>query len=229
MDSTSQFRAEMPFAFSKDPDSDYYKAVMETYERVNQSTPEDIGVAVYWDCNPGPTLVNGHIMQVNKQNTPGGHWIGINKIACTERKLSLVESCHAYALLATAIADGFIAAWDTKYHHEFVRPETFINQYIDPDWKPKLESPLFPEFSSAHSLISAVAATILTDLHGDNFSFYDDTNTYFNLPAKKFNNFWEAAEQAAFSRLLGGIHYKAGCESGLEQGRALGAFVLARL
>lgn len=224
MDSASQFRLELPIAYDERPGSPFYKAAEEVYQIVNAANEEDIAVAVYWDCNPGPTLVDGHLMKVRKQNTPGGHWIGIHSIVNKKAELPLTATAFQYAKLSAGIADGFIAAWDTKYAHHLLRPETYINRHIDPDWLPKLESPLFPEFSSAHSLISAVAASILEEEYGE-VPFYDDSNVMFGLPPKSFDTFWEAAEEAAQSRLLGGIHYTFGCEMGFEQGKKLGRLV----
>lgn len=225
MDSTSQFRRPLEMTFSEQKSSPFYQAALEIKQIVERSDSQDIATAVYWDCNPGPLMVNGHVMQMRKQNTPGGHWMGINQIVCQQRELSLLESTAVYAKLAVGIADGFMAAWDTKFAFDLIRPETYINRYIDPNWRPKLESPLFPEYSSAHSLISGVAATILSEAHGEQMRFTDTTNVYFGLPSRSFHTFWEAAEEAANSRILGGIHYQFGCDAGLEQGRKLGAFV----
>ena len=224
MDSASQFRAALPIPFNTQPSSDFYKAAEEVYQIVNEANEDDIAIAVYWDCNPGPTMVAGHEMKVRKQNTPGGHWIGIHSIVSQKTNSPLAEASRHYAKLSAGMADGFITAWDTKYAHNLLRPETFINRYIDPDWLPKLESPQFPEFTSAHSLISAVAASILEEAYGT-VSFYDDTNVMFGLPPKSFDNFWEAAEEAAQSRLLGGIHYTFACDIGFEQGKSLGILV----
>jgi hypothetical protein len=228
MDSASQFRVEPPIEYDKKPGSPFYQAAEEVYQIVKAAKEEDIAVAVYWDCNPGPTMVEGHVMKVRKQNTPGGHWIGIHSIVNKKSDKTLAETCLQYAKLSTGIADGFIAAWDTKYTHHLLRPETFINRHIDPDWLPKLESPLFPEFTSAHSLISAVAASVLEEGYGE-VGFYDDTNVMFGLPPKSFNNFWEAAEEAAQSRLLGGIHYTFACDMGFEQGKKLGLLMNSKI
>ena len=225
MDSSSQFRLEMPVEFSTKKNSDFYKATMEVYEMVKQSDDAAIKVAEYWDCNPGPTMVEGHVMKVRKQNTPGGHWMGIHSIFAREQKRSLPQSTYTSAILMSGIADAFIAAWETKFHYQLLRPETYIARHIDSDWTPKLESPLFPEFASAHSAVSGVAASILTAAYGDQ-SFYDDTNIGFGLPAKKFDNAWQAAEEAAKSRLLGGIHYRFGCDAGLQQGKAIGSYLV---
>lgn len=227
MESSSQFRLELPIKFSTKKNSDFYKATMEVYEMMKKSNEETMDVALYWDCNPGPVMTEGHVMKVRKQNTPGGHWMGIHGIIAKSYNQSLLAATQTSAQLMAGVADAFIAAWDTKFHYHLLRPETFINRHIDSDWKPKLESPLFPEFASAHSSVSGVAASILTATYGEQ-SFYDDTNTSFNLPAKKFDNVWQAAEEAANSRLLGGIHYRFGCKAGLDQGKELGDYLVKK-
>ncbi len=107
--------------------------------------------------------------------------------------------------------------------------ETVINQYIDEDWMPILQTPPFPEYTSGHSVISAAAATALTSIFGEHFSFEDTTELEFGLPSRSFNSFYEASEEAAISRLYGGIHYMPACINGIAQGKALGAFVVSNI
>ena len=70
-----------------------------------------------------------------------------------------------------------------------IRPETYIDKYIDESWRPLLQTPPFPEYTSGHSVISTASAVVLTKIFGDNFSFTDNTETEFNLPARHFNSF----------------------------------------
>ncbi|MBT8179062.1 MAG: phosphatase PAP2 family protein, partial [Eudoraea sp.] len=89
--------------------------------------------------------------------------------------------------------------------------------------------PPFPEYTSGHSVVSGAAAIALTDIFGDNFAFDDDTEIRFGLPVRSFNSFNEAADEAAISRMYGGIHYRTAVEIGVKQGRDLGKFVLKNL
>jgi hypothetical protein len=122
--------------------------------------------------------------------------------------------------------DAFISCWQEKYKSNRIRPETVINRLIDPDWRPVLQTPPFPEYTSGHSAVSASAAVVLTHFFGDNFSFVDDTELYFGLPERRFNSFYEASEEAAISRLYGGIHYRDACEEGVIQGKKVGNYVV---
>ena len=165
-------------------------------------------------------------MHATKKITPGGHWIGITSIACRKQKSSMMESATAYAMTSLALADAFISCWDEKYRSNLIRPETVINEYIDEEWLPLLQTPPFPEYTSGHSVISGASAIVLTSLFGDDFEFDDDTEVEYGLPVRSFKSFIHASEEAAISRLYGGIHYMPAIDNGVTQGRALGRYIV---
>lgn len=229
IDSADQFTPEVPTAFSMDKDSKFYQELMEVYDVVNNLNEEQKEIASFWDCNPYVMNVTGHVMHASKKITPGGHWIGITKIACEKADADLAQTLQAYALTSLALADGFISCWDEKYRSNLIRPETVINDHIDKDWLPTLQTPPFPEYTSGHSVISTAAATALTSIFGDNFAFRDDTEVEYGLPARSFPSFLAASQEAAISRLYGGIHYRPAIDNGVVQGRRLGEFVVAQI
>jgi hypothetical protein len=140
-----------------------------------------------------------------------------------------MRSAETYAWVSVSLADGFISCWDEKYRSKLIRPETVINQHIDEKWEPLLQTPPFPEYPSGHSVISSSAAVALTHLYGENFAFVDSTEVEYGLTARKFNSFIEASEEAAISRLYGGIHYRSAIENGVDQGRKVGTHIVSRL
>ncbi|MGB5928205.1 MAG: vanadium-dependent haloperoxidase, partial [Cyclobacteriaceae bacterium] len=206
LDSAGQFKPDPPTDFSLDKGAPFYKEIMQVYETGRDLTEEQKEIASFWDCNPYVMNVRGHVMFATKKITPGGHWMGITKIACQKDDASLMRSAEAYALTSVALADGFISCWDEKYRSNLIRPETVINRHIDEDWTPLLQTPPFPEYPSGHSVISTAAAEMLTSLFGENFDFTDSTEADFGLPARDFTSFRQASEEAAMSRLYGGIH-----------------------
>ena len=234
MDSSSQFQPIPPPKFSMEKGSKFHDELMEVYEIKNKMNldgdeSEELQIAQFWDCNPYVSVTRGHLMFATKKITPGGHWMGITKIASKKSEADFEESVYAYTKTSLAIADGFISCWDEKYRSNLVRPETLINKYIDENWKPVLQTPPFPEYSSGHSVISGAAANALTDVFGDNFSFSDDTEVLYGLPVREYESFNQAAQEAAISRMYGGIHYRAAVEVGIDQGMKLGAFVVKNL
>lgn len=234
IDSAQQFKPAPPPPFSMDEGSDFYKELKEVYD-VGQKIAEtgdeseEIEIAKFWDCNPYVSVTRGHLMFATKKITPGAHWIGIAKIACRKTDSDFDKTVFAYTKTSLAIADAFISCWDEKYRSNLIRPETLINQHIDDNWKPVLQTPPFPEYTSGHSVVSGAASTALTSIFGDNFAFDDDTETAFGLPIRSFTSFNQAADEAAISRMYGGIHYRVAIEVGLQQGRSLGSFIVNNL
>ena len=141
----------------------------------------------------------------------------------------MVATAEAYALVSVGLFDGFISCWDEKYRSNLVRPETYINQHIDQNWKPGLQTPPFPEYTSGHSVISSASQVILTHMFGDNFAFDDSTEVDYGLPVRSFKSFKEAAAEAAVSRNYGGIHYMPAIENGVVQGTNIGQFILSKV
>lgn len=234
IDSSNQFKPTPPPEFSMEPESEFYKELKEVYDISNEITAkgddsEEVAIAKFWDCNPYVSVTRGHLMFATKKITPGAHWIGITKIAAQKTNANVMETVHAYTKTSIAIADAFISCWDEKYRSNLIRPETLINQHIDDSWQPVLQTPPFPEYTSGHSVVSGAAATALTSIFGDNFAFDDDTEVPYGLPIRSFESFNKAADEAAISRMYGGIHYRAAVEVGVKQGRDLGAFVVANL
>jgi len=229
LDSATQYIPVRPTKFSMKEESDFYKEAVEVYEIGKNLTDEEEEIAKFWDCNPYVAHLQGHLMFATKKITPGGHWIGITAIASRKAKADFMQTVEAYAVTSVALFDAFISCWDEKYRSNLIRPETVINQHIDPDWAPTLQTPPFPEYTSGHSVISAAASIALTDLYGDNFQFTDTTEVEYGLPPRSFNSFIEASEEAAMSRLYGGIHYRPACEIGVEQGRKVGRFIVKNL
>ncbi len=229
IDSANQFVPERPTPFDMAKGSPFYKEVMEVYEVGNSLTEEQKEIASFWDCNPFVMNVTGHVMAATKKITPGGHWIGIVKIACQKEATDPMKTAAAYALTSVALSDGFISCWDEKFRSNLIRPETLINKHIDEEWLPLLQTPPFPEYTSGHSVISNAAAVALTSLFGDDFAFDDDTEVKYGLTVRSFTSFIDASEEAAISRMYGGIHYMPAIANGVTQGKALGKYVIEKL
>ncbi|MCX2740056.1 vanadium-dependent haloperoxidase [Pontibacter anaerobius] len=229
IDSCSQFAPVRPAVFSTDKDSDFYKEMMTVYETTVKLTEEQKQIASFWDCNPFVMHTTGHVMYATKKITPGGHWLGITGIATRKAKADMMETLEAYTRVSVSLADGFISCWDEKYRSDQIRPETVINTLVDDKWVPLLQTPPFPEYPSGHSVISNAAAVVLTDLYGPSFQYEDSTEVAYGLPVRSFNSFEEAAEEAAISRLYGGIHFMPAIINGAEEGRQVGKYVVTNL
>jgi hypothetical protein len=229
MDSCNQFLCKPPVAFSKDSTSEFYRLAKEVYDISLHPEAEQLSMAAFWDCNPFVIATSGHMSIGFKKISPGGHWMNIAAIAAQKARLSFAGTITVQMLVGVTIMDAFISCWDEKYRSNRIRPETYINRYINMKWQPLLQTPPFPEYTSGHSVVSTATAEVLTYLLGDKFLFTDNSEELFELPARSFSSFRNAASEAAISRLYGGIHYRDAIENGQQQGREVGAFIVGRL
>jgi hypothetical protein len=115
--------------------------------------------------------------------------------------------------------DAFIACWDEKYRSNFIRPETVINKFIDPDWQPYIQTPPFPSYIGGHSTISAAAAEVMTQFYGER-SFTDTSLLEFGIANSEIKSFRDVALEASRSRRYGGIHYRFDCVEGAKTGKS---------
>ena len=203
--------------------------LQEVYQIGKSLNEEQKLIANFWDCNPFKVEFAGHMSIGVKKISPGGHWIGITGIAAEKAKLSFAETAYIHALVGMSLHDAFVSCWKAKYETNRIRPETVINQKVDNSWKPLLQTPPFPEYTSGHSVISSASAEILTAYFGDNFSFLDTSEVYFGLPERQFSSFYQAADEASISRLYGGIHFRDGIENGIAQGKKIGRHILDKI
>ena len=222
LDSAAQYKPVPPPPYDLNKNSQYYKELMETYTTSKQLTLSQDTIAHYWDDNPFVTEHEGHLMFATKKTTPGGHWMGIISILCRQTNADDLKTAKIYALTSCAIFDGFISCWDEKYRSRMVRPITVIRENIEPTWNSFLQTPPFPEYTSGHSVITGAAATVLTNLVGENISFHDTTEMEYLGLERSFTSIIQAANEAGISRLYGGIHYRSAIEEGRKQGQQVG-------
>ncbi len=229
LDSAAQFKAGPPPLFSSDPSSEFYKVAKDVYDAKQNMTDEQRDIAMFWDCNPYKMNVKGHVMFAEKKITPGGHWMSIASIASKASGRDWKGTVEAYVLTAISLNEAFISCWDEKYRSKLIRPETYINQYIDEEWVPLLQTPPFPEHTSGHSVASTAAAYTLTQLFGDEIHIVDSSEVAYGLPIREFDGFTQMAQEAAISRFYGGIHYMPAITEGSAQGRQVGELIWKKI
>jgi hypothetical protein len=204
--------------FNTEPGSEYYKQFIEVYEKEKVLTQAEKETAIWWSDDPDVTF------------TPPGHSYYFGTIAIRKTKPNLVKCAETYARIGMSVADAFRNCWKWKYEFFTERANTYVPQHIDQRWESFWPDPPFPAFPSGHAIQAAAAATVLTDLYGDSFSFTDSAhvgrpkdeirNTEFK--ARNFSSFWQAAEETAMSRFYGGIHTPQDNARGLEKGKIVG-------
>jgi hypothetical protein len=166
-------------------------------------------------------------------------WNRIARIVATHARTDMWASARLFGLLNMAMADGYVATFDTKYSYNFWRPVTAIQAadtdgnpatIADPTWTPLRTTPPIPEYDSGHSVEGAVAAEVMRDFFGtDRMSFSTcsltlDTGQTCADPTptlRSFRRFSEAEAENGESRILVGYHFRRAVEMGLVHGRAI--------
>jgi hypothetical protein len=177
----------------------FLRDLRELVELQKDLTPEQLRIARLWVDGSGSV-------------TPPGHWNRIAQELVRKHRLGEAEATRLFAMLNIALADTFITVWHTKYYYWTARPVTMAKVVLGVDLTSAILTPPFPSYVSGHAAFSGAAARIL----GSQFPM--------EQPALD-----GLAEEAAMSRLYGGIHYRHDNEDGLMLGRAVADIVLARM
>jgi hypothetical protein len=159
------------------------------------------------------------------ESSPQG-WNRIARTVAEKRGLGLWENARLLALVNLAMADGFIAGFEAKYHYNYWRPATAIRAGGNADWLNYLDTPPVPDYPSTHTVLGAAAAAVLARFFETDFVTFTATSgaPYPGL-TRHFWSFSEAALENGASRILAGIHFRTAVRAGYEQGDAVGAWV----
>jgi hypothetical protein len=211
MSSSSQFRPPGPPSLDSQQYAADYEEVKELGAAVGSTRTEDqTEIALFWADGAGT-------------ETPPGHWNSIAQIIAAMRDTTLEENARLFALLNIAMADAAICSWDAKYTYHFWRPVTAI-AFAEPqlNWMSFIVTPPFPDYVSGHSTFSGAAATVLPLFFGTEDLPFTTGSDFLPGVFRSFATCQDAAEEAAVSRLYGGIHFRSANEDGLQAGISIG-------
>jgi membrane-associated phospholipid phosphatase len=211
MSSSSQFRPPGPPALDSQQYAADYEEVKQLGAAVGSTRTEDqTEIALFWADGAGT-------------ETPPGHWNSIAQIIGAARGTTLEENARLFALLNIAMADAAVCSWDAKYTYHFWRPVTAI-AFAEPllDWMSFIVTPPFPDYTSGHSTFSAAAATVLPLFFETEDLPFTTGSDFLPGVLRSFSTCMDAAEEAAASRIYGGIHFRSASEDGLQAGSSIG-------
>jgi hypothetical protein len=210
MSSSSQFRPPGPPSLDSQQYAADYEEVKQLGAAVGSTRTEDqTEIALFWADGAGT-------------ETPPGHWNSIAQIIGAARGTTLEENARLFALLNIAMADAAICSWDAKYTYHFWRPVTAI-AFAEPqlNWMSFIVTPPFPDYTSGHSTFTA-AATVLPLFFGTEDLPFTTGSDFLPGVFRSFSTCLDAAEEAALSRIYGGIHFRSASEDGLQAGVSIG-------
>ncbi len=187
-----------------------FSQALEVYSVGKNITEEQKEIAFFWADDAGKTF------------TPPGHGVSIALQLIKKENFDLEKTAETLCRIGIAVNDAFISCWKCKFKYNILRPTSFIQTTIDPNWKSLLDNPPFPEYTSGHGTVSGAIAIVLSDMFGYNYHFTDYSHQSRGLKPRSFDSFFEFAQEAALSRLYGGIHYRMSNEEGLKNGKRIG-------
>lgn len=203
-----------PMPFSIEQNSAFFAQAMEVYITSKPMTKEKEWIAEFWsDDYP------------NISFCAASRWISIAHQALDNQNADIKIALETYLKLGLALNDVAVKVWSEKYHFSVQRPDTYIQKYIDPSWKPLHDTPPFPSYPSGHSAFGSAASIVLSEMLGQNISFTDRSHedcTVFNGKPRFYENFKDMASENALSRLYMGVHYRMDCEEGIRLGNLIG-------
>lgn len=191
-------------------------------------TADQTEIAVFWAYDRADTFrPYGQLNQIAEE------------IAIREGN-SILDNARLFAALNVAMADAAIVAWEAKYKYMQPRPDDVIAGGIaandgiastvgDPNWRPLLDTPPFPDYISGHSIFGGAWAGVMSYFFGEDYNF---TAVSQELPGvrRSFDSFYNAAYEDAISRIYGGVHTReATIVDSLPTGLNLGQYVAENL
>ena len=167
-------------------------------------------------------------------------WNRITRIVSASHDHDLAQSARLFALVNIAMADSYIAGWDSKLYYDFWRPITAIRAgdtdgnpatEADPTWEPLMITPPIQDYPSTHSVLGDAAAELLGSILGDETAFAttSSTATHPDVEVRSFSSFTQAADENGDSRVQVGIHFRSAVEAGQRLGREIGRHVYQNL
>ncbi|MBK7525181.1 MAG: vanadium-dependent haloperoxidase [Saprospiraceae bacterium] len=210
-----------PITHSDDPQSELYVQALEVVETVKNQNLVNIGV--FWsDDLLGLTF------------SPPIRFLAIANQIYAHEEVSLEKAIVSNAKLGITLNDIAVGCWNSKYHYNVERPETYIRRNINPEWQTKLNDPIsgvkgitpaFPAYPSGHSTFGAGGAEVLASEFGYSYAMTDrchENRTEFYGTPKAFTSLRAMAEENAFSRIYLGVHFRMDCDEGLRYGTEIG-------
>ncbi len=204
------------FPFDTVPETEMYNEALSVLENSKKEDTEYEIIAEYWNDAAGYS------------GTPSGHFFTIAQHVATQQNITLDKALELYVKLGVAVNEAFISSFGLKYKFNFIRPITYIQRYIDPNFNSRLASPPFPEFPSGHSFQSGAASEIMKSIFGDTITFTDYTNSPrkdIDGSPRTYESFTEMSEEISISRFYGGIHFRKTLDISLSYGRKIGRYV----
>lgn len=168
-----------------------------------------------------------------------GIYLGVVRSVALSPGHDPVRNARLYAAATQAMDDALIAVFDAKYTYNFWRPATAVRNAdidgndateADATWAPLSDTPMHPEYPSAHSILAASVATVLrADLAGTPTPELSTASPSAKGAVRKWTSLDDFVAEVSAARVYEGVHFRHSTEIGVEMGRKIGALAARRL
>jgi hypothetical protein len=221
MTSASQFRPAAPPALTSATWTRDFNEVKALGGKAStRRTPEQTEIARFWDYSL-PAIYHGVVRSVALQ--PGR---------------DALRNARLYAAVSQAMDDAMIAVFDAKYTYNFWRPSTAIrnaeldgNDATEPDatWASMIDTPMHPEYPSAHSILAGAVGTVLKAEIGSNaVPELSTTSLTAKGVTRRWNRIDDFVREVSNARVYEGVHYRFSTDVGTAMGQQIGEAVAAK-
>jgi hypothetical protein len=214
MTKPTQFRvAPPPAVTSNHYTRDYNEVKLYGAKTGSLRSAEQTDLAFFWAGNTFSAVLSG-VRNVAANNVD-----------------NISDSSRLFALVTMSQADTIIGVWDAKYHYNYWRPITAIqNGAVDgnPDtvgdaaWESLILNPPYPDYTSgANGVSSAALYSMEHFFETDSMDFsMTTTNTGPTIQdTRNYTSFSQATQEVVDGRVLLGIHFRFADEASRELGR----------
>jgi len=222
LETANQFRPGPPPALTSDTYSDAFNEI-KAFGITNSS------------ASSADQALTGHFWNGAIQN----YWNEIAQTAAVAHHLATAQSARLFALLNLTFADSVIAFYDAKYAYNFWRPVTAVRAadtdnnpetIADPNWLPEVGTTApDPSYPGAHAVISGGGAAVLGSFFKEHHFNFTVTSEVLPGVERSFDDFRDAGEEAALSRIFAGQHFRFDLTTGERLGREVADFVVDHL
>lgn len=199
----SSFRAPAAEPFSFDESSTFFAEAYDTYQTTNSLSVGQKEIMDFWEMPAGSV-------------TQAGNQYALVAQLINKENYMLDQALELYLKTTFAMHDALINSWKSKYGNNLMRPVTYINQAIDPNWVPLQDAIATPDYTSEEASLVSAVATILSNEFGEDYTF-EITNQH-SSTKRAFKNFTDYIKEAKVAPIYAGIHYRMSAESGTSQG-----------
>ncbi|MGH6610083.1 MAG: vanadium-dependent haloperoxidase [Burkholderiaceae bacterium] len=215
MSTASQFRPAPPPALNSSTWTRDYNEIKQLGSKNNSTrSAEQSDIARFWEYSL-PAIYYAAVRSV--ANMPGR---------------DVAQNARLFAAVSQAMDDGMISVFDAKYQYNFWRPTTAIRNgdidgndetQRDASWASLVDSPMHPEYPSAHSILAGAVGTVLkAEIGNAQMPVLSTASPTAKGAVRRWANPDDFMREVALSRVYAGIHYRTSIDVGLAMGKQIG-------